>query len=61
MSVFSTLDSPKPKKWSYFEWYMQIMKAAKEQGSELITNNKTKWVNISEALKSEIVNHQASA
>jgi len=55
------LYSPKPRKWSYREWYTQIIRAAQEQGCELVVKEETKWVNISEALKDEILSHQASA
>jgi len=49
------LYSPKPKKWSYCEWYKQIQAAAKEQSANLIITKETEWVNISEELKNEIL------
>ncbi len=49
------LNSPKPREWSYFDWYMQIIKAAKEQGYIFKVTDKTRWVNIPEKLKNEIL------
>lgn len=55
------LYSPKPKKWSYIEWYAQILKAAKEQSCILNITEETEWVNIPAELKNEIINYNASA
>ena len=49
------LYSPKPREWSYLDWYKQIIKAAKEQSCNLQITNQTKWVNIPEKLKNEIL------
>ncbi len=48
------LYSPKPREWSYFDWYRQIISAVKEQGCTLYITEKTKWVNIPNGLKAEI-------
>lgn len=55
------LYSPKPRKWSYFEWYLRILQTAKQRGCELVVKEETEWANIPEALINEIVNHQTSA
>ena len=48
------LYSQKPREWSHFNWYKQVIFAAKEQGCELQITNKTAWVNVPEELKNEI-------
>ncbi|MDA3945516.1 MAG: hypothetical protein PF439_02405 [Helicobacteraceae bacterium] len=55
------LYSPKPREWSYIEWYTQILKAVKEQSCILTITENTQLVNIPEELKNEIINYQASA
>ena len=55
------LYSPKPKEWSYIEWYVQILKAVKEQSYILLITENTQWVNIKKELKNEIINYQANA
>jgi hypothetical protein len=47
---------PKPRKWSYLDWYNQIVSGAKIQECNLLITNETKWVNIPEELKQEISN-----
>ncbi len=54
------LYSPKPKKWSYLDWYAQILKAAKEQSCLLSITDGKEWVNIPKELKDEILNYNAS-
>jgi len=48
------LYTPKPKQWTYLNWYNQIIKAAKEQSCKLQLTTATLWVNIPEKLKNEI-------
>ena len=55
------LYSPKPKIWSYLEWYSQIIKAAKEQSCILSITKETEWANVPMDLKNEILNYQTSA
>ena len=43
----STLYSPKPRDWSYLEWYLHIVGVAKSE-----------WINISEDLKNKITKAQ---
>lgn len=54
------LYSPKPREWSYIEWYTQILKAVKEQSCLLLITENTQWINILEELKNEIINYQAN-
>jgi hypothetical protein len=54
------LYSPKPKQWRYLDWYIQIIKAAKEQTCLLTITDNTEWVNIPEELKNDIIDYQAS-
>ncbi len=50
------LYSPKPREWSYFDWFRQIISAAKEQSCTLKVTKETKWVNIPSELKGKILN-----
>ncbi|MGA6121634.1 hypothetical protein [Sphingobacterium anhuiense] len=53
------LYSPKPKDWTYFDWFRQITEVTKaECNCELILTDETKWTNISEELKQQIIQHQ---
>jgi len=49
------LYSPKPKEWSYLDWFNQIMRAAKEQSCCLEITTETRWANIPDSLKTEIL------
>jgi hypothetical protein len=52
------LYSPKPREWSYFDWYMHILSAAKDEyGCKLFLTNKTSWVNIPIVLKEQILQY----
>jgi hypothetical protein len=53
----SFLYSPKPREWSYFDWYLQILAAAKECNCQLSLTDKTSWVDIPIALKEQILGH----
>jgi hypothetical protein len=46
----------KPRKWSYPEWFQQIISAASIQGTKLMLNKNTKWVNIPSDLQHQITN-----
>lgn len=52
----SYLFGAKPKKWSYLNWFQQIVSAARVQGINLVLNGNTKWVNISSDLQQKITN-----
>jgi len=51
------LYSPKPREWSYFDWYLQILAAAKECNCRLSLTGKTVWINIPSSLKQQILLH----
>ena len=49
------LYSPKPREWSYLDWFSQIVAIAlDEYGVRLKTNSQTDWTNLQFDLKSEI-------
>ena len=51
------LYSPKPKEWTYFDWYRQIIMATKDEyGCQLVLTDKTQWTNIPNELKDQICN-----
>lgn len=50
-----SLYSPKPREWSYPQWFQQIRDAAREQGCELQLSPSTKWHNIDPSIKAEIM------
>lgn len=50
------LYSPKPREWSYFEWYAHIESVVgDEYGCRLQLAKEVKWSNIPENLKAEII------
>ena len=50
------LYSSKPREWSYLDWYRHIVGVADtECGCKLILSANTKWTNISEELKENIL------
>ena len=51
----SYLYGAKPRKWDYLQWFQQIIKAASEQGCELIVSPNVTWVNISGELQQQIL------
>ena len=49
------LYSPKPKEWSYFDWYKHILGVVKtECNCKLILTDKTNWSNIPIELRGKI-------
>ena len=44
-----SLHSPKPRQWSYAQWFSHILAAAREQGCELYATGRTQWRNVSQA------------
>ena len=54
-SARHSLYSPTPREWSYSHWFQQILDAAREQGCELQLASSTKWLNIDEGVKSELL------
>ncbi|WP_139159597.1 hypothetical protein [Asticcacaulis taihuensis] len=49
------LCGPKPHKWSYIDWFKQIIAAAREQGTYLTFAPTTSWTNIHPELQQEIL------
>ena len=49
------LYTPKPREWTYFDWYKQIISAALDCGCELTITQNTILSNIPESLKKEIL------
>ena len=50
------LFSPKPREWSYHDWYRHILAIAKDEYScSLHLTEQTKWTNIPSDLKQQIV------
>jgi hypothetical protein len=48
------LYSPKPREWSYYDWFKQILDTVKECQCQLMLTNKTLWINIPDSLKQQI-------
>lgn len=48
------LFSPKPRDWSYFDWFKHIIDVIKEANCELIISNSTLWVDIPITLREQI-------
>jgi hypothetical protein len=44
----NALYGPKPREWSYRDWFAQIIAAAHSQGVDLKLSNTTMWIAISE-------------
>jgi hypothetical protein len=50
------LFSPKPRERSYHDWYRHIIDIVKDEyGTELRLTEQTKWKNVSEELRSQII------
>jgi len=50
------LYSPKPREWSYFDWYARIVGTVKsEYGITLLLTKDTLWVGILDDLKKQIL------
>lgn len=53
------LYSPKPREWTYFDWFRQITRVTEtECNCKLILTDQTLWTNISDELKQQIIEHQ---
>ena len=51
------LFSPKPREWTYLDWYKHIINVVNNECSyKLIFSKKTIWTNIPDYLKHEILN-----
>jgi hypothetical protein len=50
-----TLFSPKPREWSYLQWFRQIVAAASDEyGVRLVIAPQTAWFNVPDTLRAEI-------
>lgn len=50
------LFSPKPREWSYLDWYKHIVDVVNNEcGYKLVLNDETIWTNIPKELKQEII------
>jgi len=55
-SYKASLYSPRPQEWSYYDWYCHIISVVKDEyGCKLIIATDTKWINIPEQLRNEII------
>lgn len=53
------LYSPKPREWTYFDWFRHITRVTEmECNCKLILTNETKWTNIFDELKRQIIEYQ---
>lgn len=53
-STRQCLYSPKPREWSYLQWFQHILSAAELQSLQLQLTPTTLWSNIADELKEEI-------
>lgn len=50
------LYSPKPREWSYFDWYKHMVEViAKNYNCKLLIVNDADWLNVPDELKSQIL------
>ncbi|AZH14719.1 hypothetical protein EIB18_19780 [Caulobacter vibrioides] len=49
------LYSPPPREWSHLDWFQQICSAALEQGADLVIGPRTKWRDVPENIRVEII------
>lgn len=53
------LYSPKPREWTYLDWFRKITDVTETECScKLILTDQTLWTNISGELKQQIIEHQ---
>jgi hypothetical protein len=56
------LYSPKPREWTYFDWFRQITIVTETECScKLILTDVTEWTNISDELKQQIIEYQKAS
>jgi len=55
------LFAPKPREWSYLDWFRQILEAAKAQGGELRLSERTRWINVPDDVVAEMRAYGAKA
>ena len=50
------LYSPKPREWTYFDWYGEIVSVIETDcNCKLILTNQTQWSNVPKELKQQII------
>jgi len=49
------LYSPKPREWSYLDWYKHIVDVTASQACRLFITDNTNWINIPDNLKANII------
>lgn len=49
------LYGPKPREWSHFDWYKQIISAARNRGTDLRVGPATQWIEIDTDLRLAIM------
>ena len=51
-----SLYSPKPREWTYFDWYKHIIRVVENECNyQLVLSDDTIWVNIYEELRMDII------
>lgn len=58
-SEHNYLYSPKPREWSYLDWYKHIVDVAASQACKLFITDNTQWINIPDDLKTKIIQLKA--
>lgn len=48
------------RKWSYLDWYHQILQAAQEQGCKLYLSSGVSWINVPKELQAQIQGDQSA-
>ncbi|TDQ28144.1 hypothetical protein CLV82_2974 [Zeaxanthinibacter enoshimensis] len=50
------LYSPRPREWTYYDWYKHILEVVENEGNyKLKLTDRTEWNNIPKELKTEIM------
>ena len=55
----NSLRSPKPREWSYAQWYVQLLEAARQQGVHLAPTASTAWGNVDEDQRAGFLQQEA--
>lgn len=53
------LYSPKPREWTYLDWYKHIIDVVKDCNCLLAVTDDTEWINVSLPLKTQICTPQS--
>lgn len=48
------LYSPRPREWTYFDWYKHIISVVEGGNCKLLLTDNTAWINIPDELKKQI-------